>query len=247
MKFQDKNPELFKKIKQLLEQGWSQEEVGKKYNLSQTYIGRIKKYYNILVPKKQIKNNLVNKTIGHWLIQSISTKTFCGKKDKQHRLYYNCKCLKCGIHKHVLAQNLKNKRSQQCQSCRKVEMFKGIEELSGTYLIFLQHSAKKRNLEFNLTKEYLWKIYIQQNRKCALSGINIEFCTKHFSQPKYFTAHQTASLDRIDSTKGYIEGNVQWVHKNVNQMKWNYNQIDFIKICGQIYNYNQLKNIEYFI
>ena len=30
---------------------------------------------------------------------------------------------------------------------------------------------------------------------------------------------KTASLDRIDSSKGYTEDNIQWVHKDVNQMK----------------------------
>ena len=30
----------------------------------------------------------------------------------------------------------------------------------------------------------------------------------------------TASLDRIDPSLGYIEGNVRWIHKDVNRMKW---------------------------
>lgn len=29
----------------------------------------------------------------------------------------------------------------------------------------------------------------------------------------------TASLDRIDGARGYVEGNVWWVHKDVNVMK----------------------------
>ena len=45
---------------------------------------------------------------------------------------------------------------------------------------------------------------------------------------------QTASLDRIDSTKGYIEGNVQWVDKIVNAMKWNIPEKYFIEICKTI-------------
>lgn len=27
-------------------------------------------------------------------------------------------------------------------------------------------------------------------------------------------------FDRIDPNKGYIIGNVQWVHKHINMMKW---------------------------
>ena len=46
----------------------------------------------------------------------------------------------------------------------------------------------------------------------------------------------TASLDRIDSSKGYIEGNVQWVHKSVNIMKCDFSSDIFIGICNQISN-----------
>lgn len=45
---------------------------------------------------------------------------------------------------------------------------------------------------------------------------------------------QTASLDRIDSSKGYIEGNVQWLHKDINRLKINYSDEDLIQICLEI-------------
>lgn len=41
----------------------------------------------------------------------------------------------------------------------------------------------------------------------------------------------TASLDRIDSSKGYVEGNVHWVHKDINIMKWDFPLETFIKMC----------------
>jgi archaellum component FlaC len=41
----------------------------------------------------------------------------------------------------------------------------------------------------------------------------------------------TASLDRVDSAKGYIKGNVQWVHKDINMMKQQYSQEYFIQMC----------------
>jgi len=49
----------------------------------------------------------------------------------------------------------------------------------------------------------------------------------------------TASLDRIDSTKGYTIDNVQWVHTIVNRMKWNTDENEFIKWCDDIYEYNK--------
>lgn len=46
--------------------------------------------------------------------------------------------------------------------------------------------------------------------------------------------YNTASLDRIDNSKGYEEGNIQWVHKDVNFMKRTYSQEYFIKLCTLI-------------
>lgn len=52
-----------------------------------------------------------------------------------------------------------------------------------------------------------------------------------------------ASLDRIDSLKGYAEGNVQWVHKTVDQMKWNLSQEELVKWCRLILDGVENKNI----
>jgi hypothetical protein len=42
------------------------------------------------------------------------------------------------------------------------------------------------------------------------------------------------SVDRIDSLRGYVEGNVQWVHKKINIMKNVYSQEEFIILCKQV-------------
>lgn len=44
----------------------------------------------------------------------------------------------------------------------------------------------------------------------------------------------TASLDRTDSTNGYVDGNIQWVHKNVNLAKHSLSQDDFIELCSSV-------------
>lgn len=43
-----------------------------------------------------------------------------------------------------------------------------------------------------------------------------------------------ASLDRIDSSQGYIKGNVQWVHKDINKMKFDLSQDRFLELCNII-------------
>ena len=44
----------------------------------------------------------------------------------------------------------------------------------------------------------------------------------------------TASIDRIDSSKGYERGNVQFVHKDINAMKWNLSLAKFMEYCKLI-------------
>ncbi len=48
---------------------------------------------------------------------------------------------------------------------------------------------------------------------------------------------QTASLDRINSKKGYVKGNIQWVHKNVNFMKSSFSTTVFLNLVAKIYNH----------
>ena len=49
----------------------------------------------------------------------------------------------------------------------------------------------------------------------------------------------TASLDRIDNSKGYLKGNVQWVHKDVNMAKGTMKNDSFIAMCKTIANFNE--------
>lgn len=45
---------------------------------------------------------------------------------------------------------------------------------------------------------------------------------------------QTASLDRIDSSKGYIEGNIQWIHKELNWLKNDLDEMVLVDWCEKI-------------
>jgi hypothetical protein len=70
--------------------------------------------------------------------------------------------------------------------------------------------SRVKNLEFNITLEYLESIY-PDDSLCPLLNIPLDWNTtpKHPSTP---------SIDRIDNSKGYIKGNVQWVSWRANQL-----------------------------
>lgn len=95
--------------------------------------------------------------------------------------------------------------------------------------------AKRSRLEVNITKEYVNELYKNQNGKCKLSGIEITL-PKTWRDRTY-----SASLDRIDSEKGYIIGNVQWVHKHINVMKNTFPEEMFIFLCKKISEQNEYK------
>lgn len=52
----------------------------------------------------------------------------------------------------------------------------------------------------------------------------------------------SASLDRIDSSKGYSINNVQWVHKDVNFAKQSMTMKDFVQLCDEVSNYAKIQN-----
>lgn len=113
-------------------------------------------------------------------------------------------------------------------------LWKGYEEISGSYFGRIQKSAKDRGILFDITIKDIWNKFIEQNKKCALTDIEIYFYPKGCSRrDKYL---KTASLDRIDSNKGYTKNNIQWLHKDINKMKWEFTQDKLIEYCRLIIN-----------
>jgi hypothetical protein len=107
---------------------------------------------------------------------------------------------------------------------KKHHFFKGYEEISQSVFNKIREKAIERNLCFEVTIKELYDQFIKQKKLCAISGVAIKFKKNHKDE-------QTASLDRIDSSKPYTIQNIQWVHKKVNTMKWNINQDQFIEWC----------------
>ena len=77
---------------------------------------------------------------------------------------------------------------------------------------------KKKKKDFDLTTEYLKEIWNLQKGICPYTGIKMKLpkCGKDWDHT--FTMDKM-SLDRIDSDKGYIKGNVQFVCLGINYAK----------------------------
>lgn len=115
----------------------------------------------------------------------------------------------------------------------KSSTWKGVGDLSAQYYGMIKNRAKKKNIVFDVSKEFLWDLFEKQKRTCALSGLPL-----NLSHSKRCEDEQTASLDRIDSSKGYTKENVQWVHKDVNLMKNTLQESHFLELCEAIYKHS---------
>jgi hypothetical protein len=158
-----------------------------------------------------------------------------------HSSKWKCKCV-CGNIFNAWINGLQKGIKCGCKSgCKKrltgkkSPSWKGIGDLPASFIANIKSQAKFRNIEWNLDIEYLWKLFLEQNKKCKYSGLELNF-TEKYSEAIHNKG--TASLDRIDSDKGYIIGNVQWIHKDINFMKQEYSHKRFINYCDLISNYS---------
>lgn len=169
-----------------------------------------------------------------------------GRERVNGRTLWRCRC-DCGTEQLVGLNNLRAGQSTCCWQCgvtkrsgKASSRWSGFQELPGQFWAKIKQSAKRRNIPFSLTIEEAWDKFVGQERRCAVSGVEIQFA------PDTQTRHslQTASLDRIDSNRGYTLDNVQWVHKVVNFMKHSLDQDELLLWCQRIVE-NQLTEIGY--
>jgi hypothetical protein len=121
--------------------------------------------------------------------------------------------------------------------------YTGYEDINGQYISELKGKARDRQLKWDeeVTVKYLWELFIKQDKKCALTGLDLIF---QGHRDKLKGLEQTASLDRIDSLKGYEIGNLQWVHKDVNKIKNNLSEERLFELCELIVQRRKLKSQE---
>jgi hypothetical protein len=150
------------------------------------------------------------------------------------RKYWLCKC-QCGVEKEFPYWGVYSGKTISC-GCYQKEVTRknhwtGHGEISGKYWSSLKHGAKCRQINFCVSIEEAWKLFEMQGGLCALSGAEIELSRMPDKCP------QTASLDRIDNNVGYVSGNIQWLHKDVNSMKHSMSQEKFIELCAKVARY----------
>lgn len=147
-----------------------------------------------------------------------------------------CTCKNCGIEFEKplteIRRNEKLNRPNFCsRTCVGKHNIKNLGEHAGDYKKILgfkrfgdeltkfryhYRNILKRNREVDITIDDLKRQWELQNGLCFFSGVKLELSsyTKIKKNPIY-----AASLDRIDSSKGYLPNNIRWVSRAINWMK----------------------------
>lgn len=200
---------------------------------------------------------------GYYKVISEEVFMVKNKSNNHHRGHLKVICTLCGT-EHLKRIDSLKRDSKKCRACSNKEKYlenvknkiiahkgysvshQGTGDLTKTQLYRIKVGCDVRNIEWDenyMNTDNLWNLMVKQNHKCALSGLDI---TLSKGKNVVMTTNQnnldysgwTASLDRVDSKKGYIKGNVQWVHRHVNIMKNSYDEDYFKKLCRLIIKYD---------
>jgi hypothetical protein len=147
-----------------------------------------------------------------------------GSKRRDFENGLDVQCMHHGFHRNWYYSQKKNVLT--CRFCQSERSSKYAQKEENTFKVFLTW-AKGRDRECSVSADYLKELFNEQDGMCNISGMKLD--------------RSNMSLDRINSEIGYVEGNLQWVHKKINQMKSNFDENEFVDICNKISNYNILK------
>lgn len=168
-----------------------------------------------------MKKDLTGKTFGDLFVIGVS------EKSRNGHYRYSVRC-SCGTHKTIFGTHMLKGVTTHCgcKTVKKSANWQGYKGVGKTYWNSLLRGARgekgRKPLEFNLTLEFIADLLEAQDYKCKLTGLPIS------------AKEGTASLDRINSERGYLPDNVQWLHKDVNMMKRHYSQDYFVMLCQKV-------------
>ena len=159
---------------------------------------------------------------------------------------FNLACPSCGKNReYAKKESLERAASLKstCASCRtarnntkrkgtktkdKNPAWRGYKDVPGKVFSKLKLGAERRGLPFEITIEDIQDVYEQQDKSCAFSGFPLLW-------------GYTASVDRIDSREGYYKDNIQIVHKQLNMIKRDTPNNQFIEWCWLVTEHTKRK------
>lgn len=97
----------------------------------------------------------------------------------------------------------------------------------------IKQRIKDRPRDFDLTLKHLKEIWDEQEGKCPFTGFDLELRTYNTKKDKLLHI-KSASLDRIDNSKGYVQGNVRWVSVMYNFARNKFSDEDVVEFAQAV-------------
>lgn len=114
------------------------------------------------------------------------------------------------------------------------ESIKGYSRRVDEYSPFRVHLGRcnKRKHDIDIDEVYLKELWDNQNGICPYTGFKMLLCENTGS--KGLHSPYMASLDRIDSSKGYVKGNVEFVCAFINYAKNSWTREEFMEVISRL-------------
>ena len=145
-------------------------------------------------------------------------------KTKKFGVSGECKvCAKATSRKYYYQNSEHIKRRVTCYSANYTPKF--TRDIDARLKNLCTNARHRKNKEFNITEIDLQNLWSKQDGKCAYSKLPMSAASNQL---------YTVSLDRIDSSIGYVVGNIQLVCAAVNKMKQEYTEEVFLTLCNLI-------------
>lgn len=122
--------------------------------------------------------------------------------------------------KEKIAQESKNKYIENCKN-------------AGLKIVYnnIQNTSYKRKYEFNITIDYLYELWDKQDGKCYYTLVEMINSAGN-------RIPNQVSVDRIDSSKGYVKDNIALCCQSINYAKSNYNEEIFRDFLNKVKSIN---------
>jgi len=119
---------------------------------------------------------------------------------------------------------------------RREENFQDVKSILSFLRQNLNRAANRGDYsqKIEVSLDYVYSVGADQDFVCALTGNELEFTRGGQMWLGKWCNPNSCTIDRIDSSKGYVEGNIQLITWKANCLKQHLGNEEFIEFCKDV-------------